>query len=418
MKEKKFSIERALENVGSLAEQTDDKTDWRYVNRPDKQIDRIARILNSQSQQQKFLLAGQDGCGKTTELNRLQELMAPCYTVVRCDHRHFHDLNDAEEIEFLFVLLRAFMSAAEKRAPAAQNQIKSAFQKIFKTSSIAELLIDTVMGTTLSSPVILTREDALKEASIRAEFRTFRSELNSSVHKAIEVLQEQYGKPIFLIVDDLEKFQEEHVSKLITENYKILSSFPCAILYTVPLGLLFSDKLQALYDVFHVINLANVPLINKRDENIKSGWQFLEDTAGKRLDIFWLDLDKAIRKAIIFASGGNLRRFLSILGSLLVDAAESPSKKIETRHVKQNFLQLVSGFRRFHNREDREILENVRATKEFNYSLPRRLLHNFSIMEYWHPDAGAWYDVNPLVLPDHPFNPLKVFLNEEDIVIT
>jgi energy-coupling factor transporter ATP-binding protein EcfA2 len=131
MKVNNFTIEQALENIGTLAEQTAHQVDDKYVKRPDGQIERMARILTDRSYQQKFLLAGQDGCGKTTELNRLEELVSNQYTVVRCDHRHFHDLDHDEEIEFLFVLLRAFMSAAEEMDPEIQLNIAIAFKRIF-----------------------------------------------------------------------------------------------------------------------------------------------------------------------------------------------------------------------------------------------------------------------------------------------
>jgi hypothetical protein len=130
---------------------------------------------------------------------------------------------------------------------------------------------------------------------------------------------------------------------------------------------------------------------------------------------FWTDLDKRVRHAIIFASGGNIRQFFSILCSLLLDADKSSSKKIEKGHVKQSFMQIVAGFRRVLNYEDRKILEGVRATREFNYSLPSRLLTNFSVLEYWDTDSGNWYDVSPLVLPNHPFNPIKLFSSEKDV---
>jgi energy-coupling factor transporter ATP-binding protein EcfA2 len=417
LKVNNFTIEQALENVGSLAEQTAHQVDDKYVKRPDGQIERMARILTDRSYQQKFLLAGQDGCGKTTELNRLEELVANQYTVVRCDHRHFHDLNHDEDIEFLFVLLRAFMSAAEEMAPEIQYNIAIAFKRIFASSRMPDFeLKASILGIPLFKKKVPLKEDIHREASIREEFGMFRSELNSTVHKAIEAIKSYKERHVLLIVDDLEKFQYEQVFKLMTENYQILSSLPCAVVYTVPLWLLFEDKRSILEEVFHIINLANTPFVDKRDNVLEKGMFFFDKVAKRRIGRLWTDLDDTLKVYVAAASGGHLRQFLSLLRSLLLEAYDSPDKKIEKEHMKRSLIQIATSFRRILNPEDREILEYVRKTREYNYSLPRRLLNNYSVLEYWHPDLGTWYDVNPMALPNHPFNLLKK-LNEKDLTL-
>ena len=402
MKVNNFTIEQALENVGSLAEQTAHQVDDKYVKRPDEQIERIARILTDRSYQQKFLLAGQDGCGKTTELNRLEELVSDQYTVVRCDHRHFHNLNHAEDIEFLFVLLRAFISAAKEISPEIQDKIAKAFKKVFDPSRIPEVgLKMSILGITLSKKLAPKKEDIRREASIREEFGMFRSELNSVVHKAIEVIKIYKEKPVLLIVDDLEKFQYKQVFNLMTENYQILSSLPCAVVYTVPLWILFEDERSKLEEVFHPINLSNIPLFDKKDKIIKKkGGPFFHKIAKLRIGKLWTDLEGILKDYVVAASGGHLRQFLSLLRSLLLEAYDNPDKKIEKEHIKRSFMQITTNFRRILNPGDRDMLENVRKTREYNYSLDRRLLQNFSVLEYWHPDLGTWYDVNPMAFPN------------------
>ncbi len=416
MKEDTLTIDQALENVGTLVEQTAHGVDWKYVKRPDSQIERIAHILSGRSSQQKFLLAGQDGCGKTTELNRLEELVSKSYTVVRCDHRHFHDLNSNEEIEFLFVLIRAFMSAAEAISPKIQERIVKVFEDVFQPDSIPEFeLKASILGLTFSQKVVPKKEDLRRESSIREEFGMFRAELNSIVHKAIEEIQSVKDKPVLLIVDDLEKFQYERVYKLVTENYQILSLFPCAIVYTVPLWLLFDDKRTLLEESFHISNLANIPSIDKRDKLMGGQGRFFDEIATRRMRELWTDLEMNHKTVTIVASGGHLRQFLSLLRSLLLEAFESPNKKIEIEHIEQSIIRLMTGFRRILNPDDRKILKNVRNSKEYNYSLPRRLLQNYSVLEYRTPDLGTWYDVNPMALPDEPSFLMKKLLNGEDV---
>jgi len=417
MKVNDFTIELALENVGSLAEQTAHQVDDKYVKRPGGQIERAAHILTDRSYRQKFLLAGQDGCGKTTELNRLEELAANHYTVVRCDHRHFHDLDHDEDIEFMFVLLRAFMSAAEEMSPEIPYNIAIAFKRIFVYSRMPDFeLKASILGIPLFKKRVPLKEDIRREASIREEFAMFRSELNSTVHKAIEIIESYKKRPVLLIVDDLEKFQYGQVYKLMIENYQILSSLPCAVVYTVPLWILFGEKLPILEEVFHIINLSNIPLFDKKDKIIRYSALFFYEIAKRRIGKLWTEQEVILKDYVIAASGGHLRQFLSLLRSLLLEAYGSSDKKIEKGHIKRSFLQIITGFRRILDPVDREILEGVRETREYNYSLPRRLLQNFSVLEYWHPDLGTWYDVNPMALPNHPFNFLKK-LNEKDLTI-
>jgi hypothetical protein len=98
----------------------------------------------------------------------------------------------------------------------------------------------------------------------------------------------------------------------------------------------------------------------------------------------------------------------------LLEAYDSPDKKIEIEHIKRSLRQITTNFRRILNPEDRKILEDVRKTRGYNYSLPRRLLQNYSVLEYWHPDLGTWYDVNPMAPPNNPFNVFEK-LNKKDI---
>ncbi len=84
-----------------------------YVPRPDRPMDRILALLRGLSRQQKFLLTGQHGCGKSTELNKLAATVAEDYLVIRGRSDKLGNAQDLIDIEFLFVLLRILLRETE-----------------------------------------------------------------------------------------------------------------------------------------------------------------------------------------------------------------------------------------------------------------------------------------------------------------
>ncbi|MCP4151099.1 MAG: hypothetical protein GY757_25365 [bacterium] len=405
MAKKRISLEQALDNLNVLAEMTAAGPSGHYVARPDSPTLEISRMLGGKSTQQKFLLASQDGCGKTTELNRLEEMEQDKYFVVRCYHEHLYDMGEADATGFLLVLLRALADAAEAASAELSKRIAASLRKILKPWQGVDLEgVLPILGITFpikSSSKELNkgkRGNVREQAAIRAKLGKFPSELVSMVHKVVEEIQEDRQKPLLMLVDDLEKINYQDVYNLITENAQVLSRLPFAAVYTVPLGILFSDSRSLLDSEFHILDMANIPIYYKKDElkKLKGSFTFLSKIAENRTGQFWTGLESMWPHAVMFFSGGHLRQFLSLLRFMLLELFDTDTQKIEPKHIQRAAIKINSGLRRLISGDDIEILEKYKVPQHHIDVDYQRLLRNYLILEYWQPDIGQWYLSNPL----------------------
>ncbi|MCP4353371.1 MAG: AAA family ATPase [Desulfobacterales bacterium] len=389
----KYNPKQALEKLNILYELSGDQLKEMYVERPDKPMMRAEALLRGKSKQQKILLTGQHGCGKTTELNKLAEIISDEYFVVNCGQGQLRDMEEPSDIEFLFVLLRAFFHTA-KQFNTRFDRVEKKLRNIIKIKDIDFKL--SIMGITLSSPISKS-DDITHEASIRQEFKSFYSELLSIVNMAIEEVESFHGLPVLLIVDDVEKLDEEQVGVLLWKHSHLLSSLPCAAIYTIYPWLMFEGELLTkLRDEFFIIDIANVPLLQKDGDEFADGFHFLEMIIERRTGKQNIWLKPECRRITIGASGGHLRQCLSLTHSAMLFASQTAPLKIDFSHIIRVIQDAERDYRRLLSFEDRNILREVLKTNEYYYNLPRRLLNNLSVLEYWHPDWSTWYGVNPL----------------------
>jgi GTPase SAR1 family protein len=406
MVKKKFSLEEALDNLNVLAEMTSSGPSDNYITRPFSPIQEISRLLSGKSTQQKFLLAGQDGCGKTTELNRLEEMEKEKYFVVRCHHEHLYDMGEADSTGFLLVLLRALADAVETISNSLSKHIADSSRKILKPSQGFDLdIVFPILGikfthkTSSKESAKDRRGDTREQAQIRSELDKFRSELISIVHKVIEEIQEDRKKPLLILVDDLEKIRYQDVYRLVSENAQLLSSLPFSAVYTVPLEILF-DRKSNLRSEFHIVNLANLPIFydKLKDKKMEVTFKFLHKMAKKRIGQFWTELDSKWAVTVMIISGGHLRQYLSLLRFMLLELFETDSPKIEIKHIRRAIIKIHSGLRRLVSEKDIEILEKFNEPQQYINAESQRLLRNYLILEYYHEDIDNWYLSNPLVV--------------------
>jgi Cdc6-like AAA superfamily ATPase len=390
----------ALKRLYTLEAISPDELEEFYVPRPDQPMQRLVTLLRGRSRQQKFFLVGQHGCGKTTELNRLARDIAQDYEVVRCGHDELRSLEEPVDVEFLFLLLRTFLSATKRLDPGLNRQIEDDLRH-GALSQVQDLDLKlSMMGMTISDSVPQPPRDVIQEATIRDEFKIFRSELFSIVTDAIKKIGSFTFTPVLLIIDDMEKLAYAQVRKLLTGHSHLLSSLPCAAIYTVPLGLLFDGELLLnLRDNFHDVSLANVPLVDRKKEPIEAMLKFLYEVIGLRIGMsLFTTAETRPYSALFQASGGNLRQCLRLVGSATLFANQDDTQTINVRHAQHAIQNEEKDYRRMLTFEEREVLKQVFITKEYHRGMPLTLLGNLSVLEYWHPDHLTWYDVNPLVI--------------------
>ena len=387
-----MDIELVLKRLLTLNEIQPDNLDTHYVPRPDQPMDRISVLLRGPSRQQKFLLTGQHGCGKSTELNQLTADVADDYLVIQGGNKELRIVSDPVDIEFLFVLLRILLRETANLDPELHKNTVAKFDKYMgQTADLHTKL--SMMGVRVSSqqlPSIFKQE-----AAVREEFRTFWSELFSIVTTTITEIETFSQKPVLLIIDDIEKLRYTQVHELLIAHSNLLLSLPCAAIYTAPHAILFDKTLSSRRNDFHSVTLANVPVHNKQEVSIIPTLDFLAQVIASRMETSATYSDPLY--ALLIVSGGNPRQCLRLVGSALFFAYQDGDEEIGSQHARRTIQDEEINYRRVVSFEERKIIKRVEQTKEYDHTMPLDLLASLCVLEYWHPTWSTWYDVNPLV---------------------
>ncbi len=399
----------ALERLNILYELSGAQLDEMYVERPDRPMLKAVGLLTGKSRWHKILLTGQHGCGKTTELNKLAEMVSGDYFAVRCNQSHLRHMSEPSDIEFLFVLIRTFLDIARQLDKEVLNRVVSKFRKVMKPAKIQDLNEKLAVVGIMLSPTKGRQKTDAHEITIHREFRRFRSELLSVVHTVIEEIESYKELPVVLIIDDLEKLDYKQVRGLLQNHSHLLSNLPCAAICTVSPWLMFDGELlPRLRDEFYIINISNVPLWNKeRNKSNKSNMNFIKDVVYKRAGTKNMYASPRCNNAIVLASGGHLRQYLRLLHTAMLFVRQEKSRVIDLKRVLRVVKDEEMDFRRLLSPDDRKILEQVGKSQEYHYEMPLYLLSNLSVLEYWHPDYSTWYDLNPLTR--YSIDPKKSF---------
>ncbi len=332
-----------------------------YVARPRPFAPWVGQVLRS-AERAKFLVMGQTGVGKSTELARLADSLGAEFEVLRPPIDEILDLNMAGWHDILVATALACGSGAGK---ARLNT------KVAPHSSRGGA---TALQVMRNSP--------------------------SEVHKRVQKAQAQYwdlaiaalagpsGRAPILAIDGLEKLSREAAHRLFVEERALLSRIPFRCVITAPLSLSFEPYFGDVEGDF----LAVTRLRALAHERGHVGYMFLRDIAHKRgaHDVMVPGLHYAIAW-----SGGLPRQLLQLLAAAATQALLDGLVAIE-------YETLVRARRRVTERwqyqlEPGDFEALARPDEQRSTAQRARLLALGALIEYDAPDGGLLLKVNPLV---------------------
>lgn len=380
------------------------------------------RIIQSRDVPTCQLLAGHRGCGKSTELRRLQR----CLEIETAPERWFVvfvqslediDPNDVDFPEVLICVMRQLAAELKGRADISlkPGYVKDRLQRLrdllFREVNFDQLDLDAVLGT-ISTSVKDSPDARLK---IRQYLEPDTSKLlhaaNDLIGEATLALADKGYKGLVLIIDDLDKMiTRQHPSAdcttseyLFVHRHAQITGFACHTVYSVPLSLANSKaeaKITSLYGVrtpvIPMVKIAGRPPERRR---YAPGWEHVEQMIERRLahvgagaaDVF----SGTTRDALIRLSGGQPRELMMLMREAMIVAVPITPEAVErvAREGRRAYARQL-------RQEDWPILQEVAATGTLNRSKDnddtiRELLDARAVLQYINEDE--WYDVNPLI---------------------
>ena len=411
----------------------DKAIDSYYVQRATEQdydcVAKIKQALNWADTPGCYLFSGHRGAGKTTELKRLmQELEDSAIAAFYCDVEDYLDLNnpDKAQTELVFTALAGLGDEVGKKYGADVLQ-ESIWERInnklqAKVELRPKLNIPGVFGSRIEFS--LQENVRFKREMIRfaEQSSQFDQEAQEFAAELCQIIKQQSGRQkIALIVDSLERLSaprgEEQtlfnsLKSLFFDHPARLALDDINLIYTVPPYIdAVLPNVSAYYaDTFY---LPNFKVIDKPE----AGQQATKNAAGiaKMLAIVeyrdkdWRGyINQDVLEHLAWLSGGNVRRYFSLIRQLLKKAAltntdfpvSDPKSPVVKRAISEEARPL-----QWLTAEDRRWLNLIRQGSgefaqeiknlEADFSPIIRLFDHSLVLNY--QNGEPWYQAPPIV---------------------
>lgn len=402
-----------------------------FASRGDNPIKKIKRRLidSKPSGELHFLLSGFRGCGKSTELNKMQQELEDEFLVVNLSiHNELDPVNFIYTDLIILIMQRLFESANEYNLIINQTLLQNieAWTNSEEIEKVKEFSNDFKVG--------VEGEVGWSIPFLSKFFATLKniSKINYSAKKTInEVVEHQLtdlltycndlirdislelynqNKDLLIIVEDTDKLNIEIATKLFHIHSSVFTSLRTNMIFTYPIALKCSQLSTIINATFdnNSFELPMVKIFNKNGTENPLGISALEGLIEKRgiSDCFE---NKEVLKKFILSSGGCIRDLFRMIIDASDFAIEDNLDKINDEHYKKAFIKLKRSYRETIAEKEKPDGTKIKAEEYYkvlselnknslkqldNSEISLDLRHNLCILGY---NGEGWYDVHPVV---------------------
>ncbi|NJM74969.1 MAG: AAA family ATPase [Acaryochloridaceae cyanobacterium RU_4_10] len=383
----------------------------------------------------KLIFTGHRGCGKSTLLAEFSRRLADRYFTVFFSISDLIEMSDVNHVNILFAIAVQMMEAAEEQNIKIKSSTKRAFYRWFgkhtqteTTTLEADLEAGYQAGGGFNIASIFKffaelkaklKVDATIRNEIKTEFVRQISGLIARIDEIAAVIQEASGKPILVIIDDLDKLDLELVESIYCNNIKPLFQPQFRIVYTIPIAANRELKVRNVISAeTNDIKLMRVSKFFTKGTSHQSDPDVLEEPVRIFLEILRrripdVLIEPEIARNIVLCSGGVLREVIRLThrccSKCLVQIRRELRKeadqqavltlKIDESILSQALTDTQIEFAEPLGQVDYELLAGVYEQFKPQDAEDQRfldLLHGLYILEY--RNAALWYDLHPIVV--------------------
>jgi hypothetical protein len=390
----------------------------------DELLDFLALTIRRSTGRTCQLLSGHRGCGKTTELFRLQyDLLTnePRHFVVYCEVDQYIDLNDVEYTDVLLAVVQQVWTDAKKEGIQLKPGKLQSFVNDLKgilTAPVEPKDIEFEAGIAKLGFEIKKNPNnrQIVREHLRPRATTFLEAVNEIIQNAENSFKAKGYRGLVIILDNLDRVFRNLVpgtnrtsyDALFVDAGDYLHNVGCDMIYTVPPALLHSPngaKLSGLYGTQPLV-LPMIPVTTCTGDVDERGMSKLREALEKRLHFVGARLDTAFDseqtiRRLCTASGGYMRSLMTLAQSATNRVKNLP---ITSAAVEQTIRRERNGrAMNIATSEQWQRLRDVAKNKLINKTEDYlQLLDNFAVLEYY--DDDRWYDVNPVLREAREFN--------------
>jgi hypothetical protein len=352
----------------------------------------------------KYLFSGHRGSGKTTELSKLAQELRDEFFIVPVPATQDLDLYDLDASDLVVAMIsRLVQSGREHLDKAALEQVESLTEVVTR-----ELVMERPAGVTVEAGLDLKilkvgaklGKEAVTRETLRKEVRPRLTEFLDTATLLGQSVRKGAGKPVLVIVEDLDKMDPKPASELFFGRSSVLRAPGFSVIYTFPIALRHHPSFPQIRMGFsegHV--LPNFP-VRKRgggrnEEAIEQMVRIARARVGQSV------FPAEVARELAWLSGGLVREFIRLGRNACIAALQAERTSVSEADIEVVRRKGVEEFDLLLTKEQRKLLASIRASQELgdNDEANRELLHTLSALEYRDHEPRPYYDVHPLAEP-------------------
>ena len=371
-----------------------------------------------------LLFTGHRGCGKSTELRKLQQSWEQNYRVIYLESDNEIDIHDADYTDLYLVLIKQISDDMARLRLRLESDRLRAFQTWFLevTEETEESVEKSVsLETTLEAGIevpflskLMTKLLAQIKGSnvqkhkiretLQRDIGRLKRDLNALLRDAFEQVRgldrSKYQKGFLVIFDNLDRVPPLIGDRLYFEYATQLQELACTLIYTVPISVVYSDKnLNNAFARPNIVPMVNVyqfaadrPELAFNDKAVQAMGRVL----AKRIDLAAVFQDVRLVSGLVKASGGHIRQLMQMTAVACRTAAARGHEQIQQDDVTYAIKQEQFNFERVIPVHHYPPLVQVCQTKRIDQNEDgQKMLFNTSVLEY--DSDRRWNYINPVV---------------------
>lgn len=379
-----------------------------YVARKGKGISKLKRRLAhpSDANVPRYFFSGHTGCGKSTELLQLltDDVITTKYWVLRFSIYDYFPSHAIDYKDLLFFLAMQLFTTYQQKGQGKikkENQLLKEIER-WQGSITKEIITQKKdrTGMELEAKINAVFAEVVSKFSVEPHTRVIvRQTIDLNINELINIIntlgttiQAGEGKPVLVLVDDLDKLSLSSSRDLFIEEGRTLLKIDLPIVYTVSSALFYDPAFPT--STIKNIFLPNITLHEEGipDSRVSEGYLLLKNFVHARMDAKLISND-ALEYAIAM-SGGVFRELVRIMQEAIDYAQGEEHAQVELDDVEQSVTDIRNMYWRILTQEQVDILESVRAgDSRHEPGEMAVLLKMLAVLEY--NGSGTWFDVHP-----------------------
>ncbi|MDQ2097863.1 MAG: AAA family ATPase [Tychonema bourrellyi B0820] len=375
-----------------------------------------------------ILFTGHRGCGKSTELKRIQKEWEKDYHVIYLEVNEETDINDVGYTDFYLITIKQVEFEMRRLGLKLDPRLMENFEAWFKdvtqeTERTVESSVSVEGEATLGpeAPFLakllvkllaqIKGSDKQKKTirqTLEKDISRLKADINLLLNDAVKKLRKKFPKykGFLIIFDNLDRVPPEVANHLFFDYAAQLQQLDCTIVYTVPLSVLSSTKnLNNNFGNPHIVPMVNIYEFNRDDCDLnynQTGLDTIASLIERRVEIDKIFESREQLLELAKASGGHVRQLMQMMQTACLTASTNEHDKINAEDVIYAIKQEQFNFERFIPQSHYPVLAEVCLTKNITKDdVGQLMLFNTSVLEY--NGKNRWNYPNPVVKQSEEF---------------